>query len=106
MHRSLWTLAFNFSVVLVLFYTYIQRSWSTVAVIEFFVALKMTSISDKKLDIKEENQPFKPKIVWRNVAIMGAVHLASLYALTILHKAKFSTILWGKLTIVFIVWQF
>ena len=44
----------------------------------------------------EEKKPFRPKIVWRNVAIMGALHFISVYALTMLHKAHFRTILWGE----------
>jgi len=48
--------------------------------------------------IEEEKQekPFKQEIVWRNVAVMGTLHLISFYALVTLYKADFRTILWGK----------
>ena len=36
------------------------------------------------------------KIVWRNVILMGMLHLASVYALTLIFKAKLLTLLWSK----------
>ena len=57
----------------------------------------MNEAFNKQLDDTEVTiKPFKAQVVWKNVCIMGALHLSSLYALMILHKAQFSTLLWGK----------
>ena len=36
------------------------------------------------------------KIVWRNVILMAMLHLSSVYALTLIFKAKVLTLLWSK----------
>ena len=39
------------------------------------------------------------KIVWRNVILMAMLHLSSVYALTLIFKAKVLTLLWSKYAI-------
>ena len=56
----------------------------------------MTAVAVTNGDSKAETQSYKPIIVWRNVVAIATLHLGFLYALTIIHKARFSTLLWGK----------
>lgn len=66
-----------------------------------------TSLNDDSSEpqiewVPEEHQmrvdPVQTKIVWRNVAFFGALHLASVYALFLIPDAKPLTWLFSKLT--------
>jgi hypothetical protein len=44
----------------------------------------------------EEGPPPKLEYVWRNIILMGLLHVGALYGLTLVPTCKFYTWLWGK----------
>ena len=50
--------------------------------------------------ISEEREPERKRppiqIVWRNAILMGTLHIAGLYGVYLIPKAKISTLVWGE----------
>jgi stearoyl-CoA desaturase (delta-9 desaturase) len=44
----------------------------------------------------EEGPPPKLEYVWRNIILMGLLHVGALYGLTLVPTCKFYTWIWGK----------
>ncbi|MCQ8063960.1 acyl-CoA desaturase, partial [Salmonella enterica] len=49
----------------------------------------------------EEGPPPKMEYVWRNIILMGLLHVAALYGITFIPTCKFYTLLWAFVTYIF-----
>lgn len=52
-------------------------------------------VLDESYKEKEGSMPAR-QVVWRNVILMGLLHLGALYGLTIIMSASAPTLLWSK----------